>query len=320
MLEDFDVENPKEETEEDTTEAWPVATVDDDDKKVPVDTEQGVLQTEKTNQSSVNVTTEAITTTSTEATSMKATNTNTTTAEEAENSPDTVAVTVNSSDEPIPDHQEKRDTLKDLESGMASSFTETSRHNAIFPTPSGTNSREDPNAETNDDNLDDGIDEISDSGTSDGGFMDIHSFDGDQDGTISLPVAGECRADALPQSIRGNTRTEPNGCAICLGHFEVGDKVSWSSNPSCQHVFHDDCIKDWLMASGRKHLKRQRREQRRTGNLSYTSDPVAKITGFPMLCPCCRQAFIMPDEEDSEDEKAPSPEVGNTEAMVIASS
>lgn len=298
-LEDFDVENPKEETEEDT-------------------------DAEHANQPSVDMTTETMpTTTGATSTLMEATNVTTTTTttktitttDEADNNSPVVAI---GSAQSIPD-EEKQDKLKDLETGVVSSSTDAEHHNAIFPSLSGANSGEDQNAATTNASVD-GVDEISDSGTSDGELMDIHSFDGDQDGTISLPVAGECRPNALPESIQGNTRTEANGCAICLGHFEVGDKVTWSSNPSCQHVFHDDCIRDWLMASGRKHLKRQRREQRRTGNLSYTSDPVAKITGFPMLCPCCRQPFIMPDEEDSEDEKAPTPEVGNTEAVMIASS
>ena len=169
-------------------------------------------------------------------------------------------------------------------------------------------------------------DDVSDMGSSDGEMMEVISFNGDDDGLVSIPMAGECRHDVLPEHVKGTQRKEPNGCAICLCPFEISDKVTWSSNPSCQHVFHEECIKDWLMASGRKFLKRQRREQRRTGNLSYDSDPVSKITGFPMLCPCCRQPFIIPEEdEESVDEKAPAPEaneteMGDTEAMMVAAS
>ena len=169
-------------------------------------------------------------------------------------------------------------------------------------------------------------DDASDAGSSDGEMMEVISFNGEEDGMVLIPMAGECRHDVLPENLTGTQRKEPNGCAICLCPFEVADKVTWSSNPSCQHVFHQECIKDWLMASGRKFLKRQRREQRRTGNLSYDSDPIGKITGFPMLCPCCRQYFIMPEEEEeSVDEKNATPEsnnaeMGDTEAMMVAAS
>ena len=216
-------------------------------------------------------------------------------------------------------HDMKAETLRDMEEGAVASAPalETKPR---FPPGASSMKLDLPPSPTTQQSVD--ADDVSDSGTSDGEMMDIHSFDGNNDGNIRLPVAGECRRDALPKNVKGNTRTEPNGCAICLSHFEAADKVTWSSNPACQHVFHDDCIKDWFMAAGRKHLKRQRREQRRTGNLSYSSNPVAKITGFPMLCPCCRQPFIMPEDEDeSDDEKPPVPEITNdTEAMMIASS
>lgn len=54
----------------------------------------------------------------------------------------------------------------------------------------------------------------------------------------------------------------PNCCAICLGDYEVGDEVVWSSNEECPHAFHKDCILDWL-------IKMQ------------PETP----------CPCCRQEF-----------------------------
>jgi hypothetical protein len=49
-------------------------------------------------------------------------------------------------------------------------------------------------------------------------------------------------------------------CSICLEPFQVNQKVSWSSNIQCQHVFHHCCLRDWLL--------------RKTG------------------CPCCRQVFL----------------------------
>lgn len=39
----------------------------------------------------------------------------------------------------------------------------------------------------------------------------------------------------------------PNCCAICLGDYEVGDTVVWSSNEECPHAYHEECICDWLV-------------------------------------------------------------------------
>lgn len=57
-------------------------------------------------------------------------------------------------------------------------------------------------------------------------------------------------------------RLVPNCCAVCLSDYEVGDVVTWSSNPKCIHAFHRECVVDWL-------VKMQ------------PETP----------CPCCRQEF-----------------------------
>ena len=54
-------------------------------------------------------------------------------------------------------------------------------------------------------------------------------------------------------------------CAVCLGHFEPGQNIIWSSNPICQHAFHEECILRWLTRVARN-TKR--------------------------ACPCCRADFI----------------------------
>jgi hypothetical protein len=48
------------------------------------------------------------------------------------------------------------------------------------------------------------------------------------------------------ESLAGEEQ-EMAGCAICLSYFEPQQLVCESNNSSCQHVFHKDCIFDWLM-------------------------------------------------------------------------
>jgi hypothetical protein len=40
---------------------------------------------------------------------------------------------------------------------------------------------------------------------------------------------------------------EMTGCAICLSHFRPQQLVCESSNSLCQHIFHKECMIDWLM-------------------------------------------------------------------------
>lgn len=48
-------------------------------------------------------------------------------------------------------------------------------------------------------------------------------------------------------SIGVNTdRAVAGVCTICLCPYEDGDQISWSTEASCQHAFHTDCIIPWL--------------------------------------------------------------------------
>jgi hypothetical protein len=40
---------------------------------------------------------------------------------------------------------------------------------------------------------------------------------------------------------------ETAGCAICLSQFKSQQLVCESNNSSCRHIFHKDCMVDWLM-------------------------------------------------------------------------
>ena len=87
----------------------------------------------------------------------------------------------------------------------------------------------------------------------------------DVDGTISSSHCS-CSTPTSSQSQQSqqqqDTETE---CPICMEVFEVGDCVSWSASTSCNHVFHHDCIKEWLL--------------RRIG------------------CPYCRETFLPVDRQ-----------------------
>lgn len=137
----------------------------------------------------------------------------------------------------------------------------------------------------------------------------MDEFMGDSETTITIPVAGECH-----QAADGNDREVPNGCAICLSSFEVEDRVTWSSNKSCNHVFHHECILDWFCASGRRALKRQRRQEARTGHINFPDDPVKRITSCPMVCPCCRQEFVSPPQGDDTNSNAYLVKIGSSQS------
>lgn len=109
----------------------------------------------------------------------------------------------------------------------------------------------------------------------------VEAFGDVDEGKIcGLPCPGDCRppsvtviqtlADATKTTMStpakndihlNNTRVVTNGCAICLSAFTATERICWSSNVSCKHVFHEACILDWLQASGRKYLKHMRRQE-----------------------------------------------------------
>jgi hypothetical protein len=60
---------------------------------------------------------------------------------------------------------------------------------------------------------------------------------------------------------------EQTCCDICMMDYELGDVVSQSNNSNCDHIFHKDCILDWMQ---KKHS-----------------------------CPCCRRNYLGEEDYDS---------------------
>jgi hypothetical protein len=81
-------------------------------------------------------------------------------------------------------------------------------------------------------------------------------------------------------------RAVPIFCAVCLMKYEISDRVCWSSNSECSHMFHEDCMLLWLGALGREDARRKR----------FPANPSErKLLDFKLTCPCCRQDFISRD-------------------------
>jgi hypothetical protein len=87
-------------------------------------------------------------------------------------------------------------------------------------------------------------------------------------------------------------------------------------NQNSQPPFCYSCILDWLQTSGKKALRRRRRNQD-ASIVSYAFDPVARITQFPTYCPCCRQEFVLQsgDEETFVDKRV---DPGPSEQVAVA--
>jgi len=106
------------------------------------------------------------------------------------------------------------------------------------------------------------------------------------------PVPTEMTNSIMPPPIP-NQRLVPSGCAICLSQFKVEEKISWSSNSDCPHVFHQDCLLKWFQAVGLKDQTKQLRIHPNMGG----KEALELICRFPKLCPCCRQPFCSEIEE-----------------------
>jgi len=148
------------------------------------------------------------------------------------------------------------------------------------------------------------------------------------------------------QQRQTQNRIVPAFCAICLDQYTPTQTISWSSNTECTHIFHQECIVNWLVALGRNKQQFQRFDRnelypedendlddvnggggddgdddhhRRPNDRSSSSRSrsrsrsTKKILNYPLECPCCRQDFVcetvvnLADDETDEHENDNNP-------------
>jgi Ring finger domain len=118
---------------------------------------------------------------------------------------------------------------------------------------------------------------------------------------IKVPLSGEPEPTEDEIDIENVTeRRVPAVCVICLSSFQSSDRIIWSSNVDCCHVFHEKCILDWFRVFGRDKFERARRERSRQSQQDVPTNSNS-INTFPFSCPICRQDFIAPYDRSSSD-------------------
>ena len=98
---------------------------------------------------------------------------------------------------------------------------------------------------------------------------------------LKVPCPGiKVRAEVVNNDVAidiGDARLIFPECSVCLNEFKVGERISWSREANCDHVFHEECILRWFLTlSCKEDAKRRKR--------SYE-------IGCKLHCPMCRQEF-----------------------------
>jgi hypothetical protein len=75
-------------------------------------------------------------------------------------------------------------------------------------------------------------------------------------------------------------------CPICLSDLKDDDRVTAPVRRCCHHVFHRDCLVQWLVVSTTQ------QEQRRDGSIDDIFSDSCQSS-----CPCCRQKILLSYEE-----------------------
>jgi hypothetical protein len=82
----------------------------------------------------------------------------------------------------------------------------------------------------------------------------------DQDEIEGAKTGKEPDSDSLFKSLASSIRSitskasltidSRKQCPICIDEYEIGDEICSSPNEECPHVFHVDCMTQWLLKHG----------------------------------------------------------------------
>ena len=78
----------------------------------------------------------------------------------------------------------------------------------------------------------------SDTATSDTATSDTGSMVSDNGGIVSSLRDGTF--------LKASSKAGPD-CSICLEQLRVGEEIGLAQNPACCHVYHKECISEWLL-------------------------------------------------------------------------
>jgi len=81
-------------------------------------------------------------------------------------------------------------------------------------------------------------------------------------------------------------------CVICFEDYKIGDAIVWSENVQCNHVYHLDCMVEYL-------AQNSKREKHGANDIVDSNNP----------CPTCRRTYCAVTKEDVEQilvQKTPS--------------
>ena len=116
-------------------------------------------------------------------------------------------------------------------------------------------------------------------GKDDDNDADAHNADAD-DPSISLSVDSEfdttttttTRILCLDHNEKSQQQIFNGTCIICFEDFVKNDRIVWSNNSNCNHVYHKECMVHYLASNAQ-------RNSASSGTLNVTDNP----------CPTCRR-------------------------------